>query len=91
MDKQDSGADSESKFLDLERIRTQIFLTPPISGGDLTAAVAIHNLRCGVAWTWLCLDVVRCSMQTRFANTAQHADAFFVIQAIFTIEVRRSQ
>ena len=29
---------------------------------------------------------MRCSMQTRFANAAQHADAFFVIRAISTVK-----
>ena len=32
----------------------------------------------------MCLDAVRCSMRTRFANAALHADAFFVIRAIST-------
>ena len=36
----------------------------------------------------MCLNAVRCSMRTKFADAAQHADAFFVIRAISNVRTR---
>ena len=44
----------------------------------------MQNLRCGAVQRELSCICVRCSMRTRFADTAQHADTFFAIRAIST-------